>query len=140
MTGSTVVGLSFPRRNRLRLPGVLFPSPSSFSLSTSVAQATPLMSVSFRDGSIVKSVRIPNPPCLRAVFHHAVIHTEEISGKTSDLRFDFVPYGGCLWPDICVNIFRVNMVNYYYSHLEARAQFTMPDADRPVKVLPDPGP
>lgn len=114
---------------------VLFPSPSSFSLSTSVAQATPLMSVSFRDGSIVKSVRIPNPPCLRAVFHHAVIHTEEISGKTrSDLRFDFVPYGGCLWPDICVNIFRVN---YYYSHLEVRAQFTMPDADRPVKVLPD---
>lgn len=70
---------------------VLFPSPFSFSLSTPVAQATPLTSASSRDGSIVKSVRIPTPPCLRAVFHHAVIHTEEISGKASDLRFDFVP-------------------------------------------------
>lgn len=36
---------------------VLFPSPFSFSLSTPVAQATPLTSASSRDGSIASQIR-----------------------------------------------------------------------------------
>ena len=52
---------------------VLFPSPSSSpSLSTPVAQATPVPSPFSSDGSIVDSVRSPTPPCLRDVSRYAV--------------------------------------------------------------------
>ena len=84
------------------------------------------------------SVRIPTLPCLRAVSRYAVIHTEEVLGKISDLRLDFGPLTeAVLGSDLYVDIFRANC---YSSHPEMRASISMPDAHRPVVVLPDASP
>lgn len=115
---------------------VLFPSPSPSSLSTPVAQATPLPSTFSSDGSIVDSVRTPTPPCLRDVSRHAVLLTEvHVSGNVSDARIDFGPLTeAVLESDLCVDNLRLD---FYTSHSEERACFTLPDADRPVETLPD---
>ena len=112
---------------------VLFPSPSP-SLSTPVAQATPVPSLFSSDGSIVDSVRSPTPPCLRDVSPHAMCFTEEEdSGDVFDEHFDFGPHTRqVLASGLCFEVFRVN---YYLSHPECRAPYSLPDADHPV--LPD---
>ena len=114
---------------------VLFPSPSSSpSLPTPVPQATPAPSPFSSDGSIVDSVRIPTPPCLRDVSPHAMSFTEEDdSGSAIEERFDFGPHtrevlnnGNCL---------EVLRVIHYLLHPESRAPYCQPDTDHPV--LPD---
>ena len=125
--------VSIPSQDPSSTP-VLFPSPSpSSSLSTPVAQATPVPSPFSSDGSIVDSVRSPTPPCLRDVSRHAVCHPEDDSGEASDVRFDFGPLTRhVLESGLCVDVFRMN---YYLSHPECRAHYSLPDADHPV--LPD---
>jgi len=73
---------------------------------------------------------------LREACSHTVLYTEAgLLGKDSDVRFDFGPLTeSVLELDFCVDIFRMN---FYTSHLEARARFTLPDADSPVEFLPD---
>ena len=114
---------------------VLFPSPSPPpSLSTPVAQATPVPSPFSSDGSIVDSVRSPTPPCLSDVTSHAMCFTaEEDSGEVFEERFDFGPHTRqVLASGLCFEVFRVN---YYLSHPDCRASYSLPDADHPV--LPD---
>ena len=66
---------------------------------------------------------------------HAVIHTEKVSGKVSDLRLDFSTLTEAVFGfDLCIDIFQVN---YFSSHPEMRARFSMRDADRPVEVFHD---
>ena len=125
--------VSIPSQDPSSTP-VLFPSPSpSPSLSTPVAQATPVPSPFSSDGSIVDSVWSSTLPCLRDVSRHAVCHPEDDSGEASDVRFDFGPLTRhVLESGLCVDVFRMN---YYLSHPECRAHYSLPDADHPV--LPD---
>ena len=123
--------VSIPSQDPSSTP-VLFPSPSpSSSLSTPVAQATPVPSSFPSDGSIVDSVRSPTPPCLRHVSRHPMCLSEEDDlGEALEERFDFGPLTRhVLESGLCIDVFRMN---YYLSHLECRAHYSLPDADHPV--------
>lgn len=64
-----------------------------------------------------------------------MIHAKEVSGKVSNLRLDFGPLTeAVLGSDLCVGIIRAN---YYFSHPEMQARISMPDAHRPLEILPN---